>query len=306
MDPLIRVYDFHKKQFGLMDDRSLQWFEKLLKGSTFSILECSPVISPHGIHTSRFRVGCAGKNMHKSFERILRSINELGGLEDLLVNRGIFRQIVEKSFDVSKLCALGIGIDRREEMHNSKIKCYFAIEDYPEKLNQVLLLHPPFEGLADYLVHETFLFSIDICFDGKTSVEIYPFFDGRHIQNRALMEKLKFEDQIQELVTGCRSFNVSFEDGGERIFHFHPHDPARFVRLINNRQLSILYTHVQILNGFLIRPEETGLANVTFALRESEIRSKSIQNIKLYYRVETRGPEGCQAPAVQGSHHEQI
>ena len=129
------------------------------------------------------------------------------------------------------------------------------------------------------------MFGIDMYFDGRTGVEIYPFLEPQDLRNAALMDRLKFRDAVLGFIEGCSTLHISFEDHGSRVLHFHPQRPTEFVRLMGNRQLSLLYSNVQILGFLLSRSSKAEPISINLALMEEEISSNNIQNINLQYAI---------------------
>lgn len=283
MNPLIRMYDFHKKEFALEDNKFLRLLEELLSEPPCSLLECSSEISPKGIHAARLRLGYQAEDIQKGMDVTYRFLDGIESCENVLLNREIVDRIIDKRFDLSRIIAMGIGLDTRERINDSKVKYYFMLSEYPEKVNQVLSLHPPVDNIEDYLIHEELTFGIDMYFDGRTAVEIYPLLVRQDLRDGALMEKLNLRDPVLGLIEECSGLNLSFHGRGKRVLHVHPRSPARFVHLLGNRRLSLLYSNVQVLKFLLSRWKIKEGVSVVISLMEDEIMSKNIQNINLHY-----------------------
>ena len=249
--------------------------------SRCSILECAPKICPKRIHAARFRAGYFNKDIQESLCIIFQFLDEINRWDNVFLERRILRNIVDKTFDLSMIVALGIGIDKRVNMNDSKVKCYFLLQDYPEKLDQVLSFHPPIDRIDDYLIHNDISFGIEMYFDGRTNVEIYPCIKQGDLSDAELIDRLQFGNAIIELITECRAVAVSFENTGKRVLHFHPCNPTKFVRLIGNRQISLLYSNVQILHFLYSKLQEKIHIDFLVSLIEDEIISKNLQNINL-------------------------
>jgi LynF/TruF/PatF family peptide O-prenyltransferase len=283
MNPLISVYDFHKKEFGLEKNIFLRLFEEVLSTTPCSLLECSVKISREDTHALRLRLGYEQSNIQSGFHAMYGLLNKIAGCENVCLNRDILGQIVSNNLDISRIMALGLGLDCKSNIKNSKVKCYFLLREYPEKVDQVILLHPPLDDIHDYLIHDEFGFGIVMYFDGRKGVEIYPCFDCHDLNNTELMEKLKLRDVVWKFIEECDLLYISFERDGRRLLHFNPRRPSRFVRLLNNRRLSLTYSHVQTLNYILSRSYKTAFVSVSLCLREDEINARDIQNISLHY-----------------------
>ncbi len=211
-------------------------------------------------------------------------LRNIAACENVLLNQDILGQIVNNDLDVSRVIALGMGLDYKTHTKDSKIKCYLMVREYPEKVDQVLALHPPLDGIRDYLIHEDFMFGIDMYFDGRTGIEIYPFFNLQDLNNAPLMDKLKLRYVIEKIKEKCNLLHVSFDGGGRRVLHLNPQSPTKFVRSIGNRQLTLSYGSVQILNYFVKRSYHKE-AVVMITLREDEILSENIRNVNLQYSL---------------------
>jgi LynF/TruF/PatF family peptide O-prenyltransferase len=288
MSPLAPIYDFYKKEFGVESDALLDKFEALLNGSTFSVLECSPMISSHGIHGARFRVGSAGRNIPEGFGAIFDFLDGIMASGDLQLDSSAVTEIVDRAFDLSKMFGLAVGIERKEKIGDSKVKCYFMIMNDPKTVDRVLSRHPVVEGLGEYFVQETFLFAVDLYLDGRAGVEIYARLQEPEIKDKRLLSRLNVQKDILNLIESCAALTISFEDKGRRVFHFHPLDPFRFVRLIDHRPLSVLYGRARIGDVLAQRSKDLRPSEISVALLEDEISSRRLQNIRLYYRVERR------------------
>jgi LynF/TruF/PatF family peptide O-prenyltransferase len=287
-EPLIRMYEFHKREFGLEDNSFLRLFGELLSRPPCSILECSAKISPEGMHAARFRLGYEQGDIREGLDQIAYFVGSIAASDEVILERGILWRIVDGGLDLSRVMAAGVGLDHRENGKDSKVKCYFMIADCPEKVDQILSLCGPIGHIREYLIHEVFMFGIDMYFDGRTGIEIYPFLDSQDLRNATLMDKLRLRHTVHGFAEECSALHISFEDGGRRVLHFHPQSPTRFVRLIGNRQLSLLYTKVQILNLLLSRLSKTEPVSVNLSLVEDEIISENIEHINLQYALTSR------------------
>jgi LynF/TruF/PatF family peptide O-prenyltransferase len=288
MNPLLQAYGFHKKEFGLEENIFLRLFEEVLTTTPCSMLECSVKLSHRGTNASRLRLGYERSNLQSGFHTMYDLLNKIAGRENVLLNRDILGQIISDDLDMSKVMALGLGLDLNENIFESKVKCYLLLKEYPEKVDQVISLHPPFEGIHDYLIHDEFGFGIAMYFNGRTRIEIYPCFDCHDLKNTALMNKFKLSNAVRELIGECDLIYISFERDGKRLMHFNPRRPTRFIRLLNNRQFSLVYSHVQTLNYILSQSYKSAPVSVSLCLIEDEITAQDIQNISLHYGLSSR------------------
>jgi LynF/TruF/PatF family peptide O-prenyltransferase len=285
MQPLLRLYAFHKQVFSIEDNSFFRLFEQLLAEPICTILECSPAISPLVSHTARFRLGYRAPNIRRGLNRIYQFLRKLAAYDQVLLNHGTLNRILDNEFDFSKIIAAGIGLDYRQQISDSKVKCYFMINNYPEKVNQVLAIHPPIDSTEDYMTYELFLFGINMHFNGRTDLEIYPHILKRDLANPKIVARLGLSDNLLSLMQPCSAMNISFEEDGKRVFHFHPENPTGFVQLLDNRPLSLIYSNVRILKYKLSSWMMDQPLSIIISLKEAEINSKKIQNINLQYAL---------------------
>jgi LynF/TruF/PatF family peptide O-prenyltransferase len=298
MNPLVFVYNFHKKRFALQDNRFLRLFEALLATPPCSMLECSIKVSPQGTHAGRLRLGYEKKNIQEGLHKIEDFLHEVARCKNVHLNRSILAQIINNDFDVSKVIAIGVGLDYKTDVNYSKVKYYLLLGDYPAKADQVIMLHPAVANIRDYVAHEEFGFGISLYFDGRTSLEIYLSYGRQYLNNAALMDKLELRDGTREFIEESNIIHISFEEDGRRLLHFNPQRPIKFVRLLNNRQLSLAYSHVQILNYILSRSYQLNPVSVAICLVEDEIIAKNIENISLHYAITSRAWENSKNNAL--------
>ena len=285
MNPFMKMYNFHRKEFGLEDNRFFQLFEKLLLESPNSAFECAPKIARTEIHAGRFRLGYEQKNNRKALQAIFLFLQRIEEFDDVRLNREILNRLVNESLDFSMIMKMGIGIDIRKNGNGSKVKYYLMIRGYPEMVHQVFSIHQPVSNIGDYPIDDIFGFGINMYFDGRTDIEIYPLFTPQDIEDTLLIDKLRLRKALSGFIDECHSLHISFDGHGRRILHFHPKIPSKFVQLLNNRRLSALYSNVKILNYLFSQSDEVEPLCVSFSLIEDEIVSSSIQNINLQYTL---------------------
>jgi LynF/TruF/PatF family peptide O-prenyltransferase len=288
MRTLLRMYEFHKKEFGIKNNALFRLVEAYVSRPPCSLLECSIKILPNGIHAKRVRFGYEQENIGEGLPAILQFLDRISTYGNVNLSRAVLSRIIDEGFDVSRVMAAGVGLDYRGRTKGSKVKCYFMVKDYPEMVNRVLSLHVPVAGIGDYPRHDSFMFGIDMYFDGRTGVEIYPFLDRQNLRDSGLIERLGLKKAIESLREECNLLHVSFDRNGNRILHFHPIRTTRFVRLIGNRQLSLVYSSVQIIKYLLSRLPKAVPIGVNLALVEDEIISNNLRNMNLQYAITSR------------------
>jgi LynF/TruF/PatF family peptide O-prenyltransferase len=298
-DALIFAYRFHKREFGIRDNRYLRCFDAIVEETPCNILECSPSISSGAVHASRLRAGYVQEWVQEGLDVMWEFVHAIGRHKPVELDPSGLKILLEEDLDRTTIDALGVGIDLRPRLWKSKIKCYFLLLDYVKNLHRLIPFHPPVDEIDRYFVHNDVVLGIDMYFDGNTGIELYPYFTQEDLRDENLLKYLRFGGPALTLLSRCRTVNLSFDTGGRRILHFFPTDPTWFIQAIGNRDVSRLYSSVRILNMLLARADCIQRALASVALYEDEIMSDAIQNVNLYYTVsEKRNAGGRISPQV--------
>jgi LynF/TruF/PatF family peptide O-prenyltransferase len=288
MRPLLQMYEFHKREFGIEDNGFFDLIEEFLSRAPCSLLECSIKVSINGIHPKRIRLGYGQESIQEGLHEIPRFLERISAYRGVDLDQGFLSKIVGGGLDAAKVEAAGLGLDYRQRGGSSKVKCYFMVRDYPEIVDQILSMHPPVDHIRDYLIHDVVMFGIEMYFDGRTGVEIYCYFNRKDLRNSELMDKLRLRKAINGLLEECNLLHISFAAGGTRIVHVHPIHPTRFIYLLGNRQLSMVYSNVQIIRYLLNRSLTPYYFNVNLAFAEDEMASRNLRHINLQYGIAAR------------------
>jgi LynF/TruF/PatF family peptide O-prenyltransferase len=289
MKPLMLIYNYFKQDYSLKGSHFLRLFENFVSESSGSILEYAPQLSPDGIQATRFRVGYTENNNPSGFTEIARFLHKISVYQDVRLNRAIFDQTVNRDFDLSKVGTLGIGIDFREALHSSKVKFYFTVKDYPEKLEQILAIHPPVDNIKDYPINN--MFGINMYFDGRTDMEIYPSLMPEHFKEAELMTNLRLIDIPHQFLSQCKALFISFKKNKKRVLHFYPLNPTEFLPLISNQRLTGIYVNALMTHFMVNRKSRLEPLRMVISFTEDEMLLKQIQhiNLSLYYQFSPFG-----------------
>ncbi len=284
MKPLMLIYNYFKQDYSLKGSHFLRLFENFISESSGSILEHAPQISPDDIQATRFRVGYTENDNSSGLTEIGRFLDKISVYPDVQLNRAVFDQAVNRDFDLSKLGTLGIGIDFREAIHSSKVKFYFTVKAYPEKLEQILAIHPRVDNTKDYPINN--MFGINMYFDGRTDVEIYPSLMPEDFKDAELMANLGLIDIPHEFLSQCKALFISFKNSKKRVLHFYPLNPTKFLPLISNQRLTGIYVNALITHFMVNRQRRLEPLRMVISFTEDEMLLKYIQhiNLSLYYQ----------------------
>ena len=189
----------------------------------------------------------------------------------------LLRRFLGTDFDFSKLEVLSAGLDLRPNLADSSLKMHIRIKDYPEKINQALLLTSDSDDLIavrDFLS----VVGFDFYFDGRSAVEIYPEVKEEDFFKPETQEKVwqNFPQFVLEplQVTSLFGFGFSKTNPNPVIYYSlkDRQDLTNYFRLNDTAQrVHSFYQHQDIL------------PNMWVGTAQKELEKTRIENIRLYY-----------------------
>ena len=185
----IKKFLQHKKLFNIKDSVYLNLFEDLIINSKDNHVERSCKIENGNIHPIRFDVRYNNKDHIKNINLIFKFSKKISQFKDVTINYSLIKKIFYKNFKLDKTQRVGCGIDYRGKIEDSRIKIAFIIQDYSEKINQVLSIHGYNKDLLDLIFKNELLFSFDFYFDGRTKTKIYLEFNEDDLNNISVIKK---------------------------------------------------------------------------------------------------------------------
>ena len=272
----IQKYLFHKQTFNIKDHLYLAEFEALLKASEDFSLERSCKLAGDKIFPARFILFYLGQDQTTSLGLIFKFFDAISHCPKVSLNRSLLNKLFDNKFELDKLYQVIAGIDYRENLRDSRVKVFFKIGDYSEKISQALMLHGCNEMILDLMPHDRLLFGIDLFFSGETKIKIYLNFDHYDLTSAVVLNKLKkhFSEKIIGLINKCQALHITFKGKSfQRIIDFYPKNREAFIKEFNNRRLIDIDQKMKST-----RYGKTGL----ISLSENEINKGIIKNANLY------------------------
>jgi len=300
----IEKYMFHKRTFNIKDTIYLKEFETLLNASQDYRLECSCKIEGKKIYPVRFNIWYNKGNIN-NINLIFNFFKKVSKCPGITINYNLIKKVFNKNFNLEKTEQVVIGIDYRREINESRLKMWFIIRNYPEKMKEVLSIHGYDKKILDLIINDELLFGFDFYFDGRTNIKIYPHFNGKCLKDVltlkkqenfikykivkfSLVNKVKnsvfklykqlksiFSNKIFDLIGECDELYVSFRGKGyKKVLHFHPRRRELFVKQLNNKRLGEISS--------VIKNKNFGNKGVV-SLYEDEINNNLIKKVNIYY-----------------------
>jgi len=273
-DSQYQKYLFHKETFNIKYSIFLDLFEELLKSSEIEDLMCTIKIAKEKIYPARFDLWYGEENCVKNINLIFEFFKKISRCKDVSINYDLLKKILDKKFDLAKVQEVVAGIDIRENAKDSRIKIYLEVKDCPEKIAQILSIHGCNEKIKELLTNDYLAFGIDLYFNGRTGIKIYPCITKKQLENAEIRKRLGFSKKITDLLKECKMLHLSFHGKNfERILHFHPKDMPEFVKLLDSKILTEINNKVQAESH----------AEEVICLLESEIDRNILENMNIYY-----------------------
>lgn len=274
-DEKFAKYLNHIENFNIKKTNLLKDFEDLLTRSKNGRLECSCKIQGCEIYPVRFNIWYEDRKHNQNLKLIREFIKNIELKYNLSFDYKYLKQIITKDFDFSKVHQIIVGTDFRAKISDSRLKIWFIINDYKSKVEKIIGLTNLEINLGQSRMSKEFLFGIDLRFDGKTNLKVYPFYSNEELlipeANNELQEI--FSGEIFQKIKKCKTVHISFLKGGNKILHFQPYDKSEFVEDIKHDITNIIFNNIK-------EEYEDGWI---FSLEEKELDNQKIKNINLYY-----------------------
>lgn len=265
-------FQHYKELFNVPESDILSLFESVLFTIPCSV-ECSNKISQDTVFSQRLNLWFFTVNpeLLKLFYVFFANMQK-----NYHLDTSLFEKLIH-GIDVEKVKQLTMGIDLREVTHESRIKFWTIVDQYPQIVNTCLDVHGSDDSVRQLVdPNATFLFGFDFLLHGGTRLKIYPLYDGDNLT--AISNRTKFTGQFCETTTSlaslCKRIHISFSGKHfKKVVHFTPKDPGQFLEKIQSpmvHQIDEKYQrygyHLQIAS-FL----------------DEELASGQLKEVNLYY-----------------------
>lgn len=267
----------HNDAFQIENLFPLELFTNLVQKADDCTIECSCKIEGEKLYPARFNLWFHNNRRVEQISAVLdffRTVETQAGVQ---LDYELFQEFYDDRFDWSKVKKLITGVDLREELSASRLKIWFIIEGYPEKLETAIRLHGESEDLRSLIVHDELLLGFDFYLDGRSGIKVYPDIKQDEFQQADVQQRLKRALSLPalQLLEACWWLHVSFaKEGQDKILHYHPFNPNSFIeQYLGNEMARQIHNHYR----------KKRVLDMVISLRERELLEGSIQNLNLYY-----------------------
>lgn len=283
----LRYIEEHKQIFDIENSYLLNLFEELIgkqrkgKGGAIS---CCCNIDKDRCYPARFgylsEVNVPDPAMKlldvEDFLSFSRRIEER---PEFQINRGLLQQFLATGLDPSKVDMVIFAMDVRPEPRHSRIKLYFTIRNYPEKIATAIALCGEQRDWGNLIINGMLLVGFDFFFDNRASVEVYPTFYQADLQRPDVQAYLTsiLPAKALPLLSESRSVQIGISDGNDSdVLYFNNFkSPNNAVDYLDNEMAN--QVHAQYRNR--------GFKDLYLGIPEAEFSAHSIQRVKMYYNM---------------------
>ncbi|MBC6480453.1 MAG: LynF/TruF/PatF family peptide O-prenyltransferase [Hormoscilla sp. GM7CHS1pb] len=277
LDKNIRYLEAHQQAFQIPDIYPLELFKHLVEKAGGYTIECSCKIAGDQLDPARFNLWFRDRQYFpQEINGVLEFFRAVEAMDRAKLDYSLFQKFYSDPFDWSKVKKIAAGVDLRPEKANYRLKIWFIIEDYPEKLEAAISLHGEREDVRTLIVNNKLLIGFDFFLDGHSTIKLYPEIDSKEWQQVDVQQRLRkvLSPQALQLLDACDELTVAFSKGYEdKILHLDLLDANNFIHKLGHEMASKVHAHYQ----------GKQVERIHVSLSERELLAGSIENLNMYY-----------------------
>jgi len=268
----------HKNAFDLEYLYPLDLFEHLVAQVEPCRIECSCKIQDNKLDPARFNLAI-NNNYARNAKAFLDFFRRVETRVCVTLDYKPLHLFM-KDFDYGRVSQIMAGIDARTELAEARVKTWWAIYDYPKKLETAIALSQsdskPLRMLLELNSHLVIGFHLYL--NGQSEVRLYPSIDRKDFQQSSVQTKLSkiLSSSALKLLEDCLSISLVLKEDGDKILHYHVR-PDRVNYFVDNLH------HDLITRAHAPYRDKSKFLGVTVSLSEQELLSGSLKTINLYY-----------------------
>lgn len=269
----------HRQKFNTGDSYLLAEFLSFVEDAKDARIECSYKVSGEKVHANRFNLWFARPLDATPLKKVMDFFAALQTKEKVRLNTELFDQFYDDAFDWNKIKYFVFGVDLREESSSSRLKIWFVVEDYPEKIEAAIQLYGEDGDLRSLIFHSELLIGFDFYLNGRNVVKVYPDITKSELEQPYIQKQLAgaLHSSSLEFISQCKWLHVNFaKNNSSKALHYHTSDPASLLQKVNTRAAN------QIFNYY----KEKDLHAAVISFYEHELKEQTILNWNFYYMFE--------------------
>jgi LynF/TruF/PatF family peptide O-prenyltransferase len=269
----------HKSAFDLEYLYPLDLFEHLVAQVDACNIECSCKIQDDKLDPARFNLTIC-HNRRENTQAMLDFFHRVETRVGVKLDYNPLYQFLE-GVDYGKITQIMAGIDARTELSKARVKTWWAIKDYPEKLETAIALSKSDSQTLRKLLNigdRRLVVGFHLYLSGHTEVRLYPSIDREFFENIALRAKLAeiLSPPAMTLLEDCLGLSLVLKEDGDKILHYHVF-PNKVNSFVDNLH------HYLVTRAHAPYRDKSYFIGPTVSLSERELLAGSLKTINLYY-----------------------
>lgn len=268
----------HKNAFDLEYLYPLDLFEDLIAQVEPCRIECSCKIEDDQLDPARFNLAINDSFAQKAqtFLNFFRQVETRVGVKLDYQPLHLFM----KGFNYNKVTQIMAGIDARTELAKARVKTWWAINNYPEKLETAIALAGSDSKALRMLLamNNSLVVGFHLYLAGKSEVRLYPSVSREQfgkIEIQAQLAKILSTPALK-LLEDSGAISLVLKEDGDKILHYHvlPERVNAFVDNLHQDMITRSHAPYRDKSKFL---------GCTVSLSEKELLAGCLKTINLYY-----------------------
>ena len=266
----------HKNAFDIEHLYPLDLFERLVARVEPCRIECSCKIEGDKLDPARFNLA-VNSNYVQSAKAFLDFFHQVETRVGVTLDYSPLH-LFTQGFDYRKVNQIMAGFDARPELAGTRVKTWWAIENYPEKVETAIALagtdSPALRRLL--AMNHGLVVGFHLYLQGHSEVRLYPSVPRKQFQKVAVRSQLAkiLSVPALQLLEDCESISLVLKKDGDKILHYHVL-PERANLFVDNLHHDLATrAHAPYRDKWTLP---------TVSLSEKELLAGSLETMNLYY-----------------------
>lgn len=267
----------HKRAFDIGYIYPLDIFESFVEQQSDWGIECSCKIEQDILYPNRFNL-FPGKVSSLEVNLVLDFFRQVEARVGVKFDYQIIQQFLGHNFDFSKVTNIVTGVDFRKDFSASRLKFWFWIDGYPEKLETAISLLGDREDLRLLYTNQQWLVGFDFYLNGKSTIELYPQITQEQLGQREIQLRLAkvLSPQTLQFLDVFSGVLIGFtQNNPDRLIYGYLLNPSKFIDNLHNDLANRVHSYYRGQPVF----------NTMVCLSEKELLTGSIDKFNLYYQM---------------------
>ena len=268
---------FHKNYLRVPDSAPLGCFMGIVERSEHCTVESSCRLEGGQMYAARWNLFYHGQDKAEFLASVFSFIEQAAHSAASSLNYQELKTFLDQGFQLDRVSKIITGVDLRPQTALSRLKIWFKLMDYPEKVEQAISLHGDASTVRRLILHGEFLVGFDLRFDGWSAIKLYPDIRPSELRDTATHTRLKgiLSNEALEVMGHCIWTHIYIAQHSSGIvLQCHPGDPEGFIDHYIDPQ-SIRQVHEFYQN--------TRLMDFVVSFREGDLRRQPIRDCTIYY-----------------------